>query len=173
MEHLYPDLQHCYGSSAKAQKGYKSKESNSHSQKGLCGIWNCMEWKLHPHLTRNVNAGYWIERVPCVLVFPHCQAVCKEFHETQTRKPKKGVFPFSFMEIYRKEYGWEIADPLCQMYPRQVGTLWQQPNYRTVTRMIFIWCLPRDPSRASHQSLIFFSLISIPRLGLCSLLISS
>lgn len=130
-----------------------------------------MKWKLRPLLMRNVNVGYWIERF-LVCWYSHFAKPSAEFHERQARKwTKKIKVPFSFMEIFKKEYGWEIADPLCQVYNPQVGTVWQQANYGAVTRMIFISCLPWNQSGAAHQSLIFFSLISSPGLAFCSILI--
>lgn len=129
-----------------------------------------MKWKLRPLLMRNVNVGYWIERF-LVLVFPLCQAVCRVSRNASQKMNKKIRVSFSFMEIFKKEYGWELADPLCQVYYPQVGTVWQQANYRAVTRMIFIPCLPWNQSGAAHQSLIFFSLISSPGLAFCSILI--
>lgn len=70
--------------------------------------------------------------------YSHFAKPSAEFHETQARKwTKKIRVSFSFMEIFKKEYGWELADPLCQVYYPQVGTVWQQANYGAVTRMVY------------------------------------
>lgn len=95
----------------------------------------------------------------------------QSFTKRKPENEQKIRVSFSFMEIFKKEYGWELADPLCQVYYPQVGTVWQQANYGAVTRMIFIPCLPWNQSGAAHQSLIFFSLISSPGLAFCSILI--
>lgn len=72
-----------------------------------------------------------------VLVFPLCQAVCRVSRNASQKMNKKIRVSFSFMEIFKKEYGWELADPLCQVYYPQVGTVWQQANYGAVTRMVY------------------------------------